>query len=180
MFEPTKPALPRLRRPADAPGETGTTLGALRSSRKTVLLPAAELGGKGVVLIVDDEDSVARMLWHLLGSEGFTPEIASDGLAALERVRRAPKVDLVLLDIMMPGVDGFAVLRSLKADRATSSIPVLMVSARTDYLAERASKANGAVGLLSKPFAAADLLAHIERAVVRPSWANLLLEGIAQ
>lgn len=80
------------------------------------------------ILIVDDDLTLNQMYQERLAIEGYTVLAAKTGDEAIELVRRQ-KPDLLLLDIMMPGVDGFAVLEALKKDPATESIPVLVVTA---------------------------------------------------
>jgi two-component system OmpR family response regulator len=133
-----------------------------------------------LVLIVDDEPATTRLLQHMLAIEGYASETAHDGPQALERLSQAPRPDLVLLDIMMPGLDGFHVLQRIKSDARTAGIPVVMMSARTDLLAGRASQARGASGILAKPFAIADLIGVVEQALAAAAWAHLALDRVAQ
>ena len=80
------------------------------------------------VLVVEDDALNARLLTRLCRSMGHTPRVASDGAAALSAVaRRLP--DLVLLDLMLPIIDGFGVLSRLRADPQTAQLPVIMVTA---------------------------------------------------
>ena len=83
------------------------------------------------VLVVDDEDRNRRLLTAMLEVEGYAVLEAADGERALELVGQHPP-DIVLLDIMMPGMDGYQVARALKADEATSSVPIIMVTALQD------------------------------------------------
>ena len=86
---------------------------------------------KGNVLIVEDTLASLKLLWEMLDAEGYEVRAAQSGELALESVA-AKLPDLVLLDIRMPGIDGFEVLRRLKADQATHNIPVVILSAITD------------------------------------------------
>jgi DNA-binding response OmpR family regulator len=109
------------------------------------------------ILIIEDETEIANYLRRGLAYEGFTVEIASDGLAALAVAReRVP--DVVVLDLMLPGLDGMEVAQRL---RAGSSVPIIMLTAR-DSVADRvAGLERGADDYLVKPFAFEELLARI-------------------
>jgi DNA-binding response OmpR family regulator len=109
------------------------------------------------ILIIEDEAEIANYLRRGLAYEGFAVEIASDGLAALALAReRVP--DVVVLDLMLPGLDGMEVAQRL---RAGSSVPIIMLTAR-DSVADRvAGLERGADDYLVKPFAFEELLARI-------------------
>jgi CheY-like chemotaxis protein len=119
----------------------------------------------GRVLVVDDEASVRRLVPKMLELEGYVAEGAADGAEALERLKSEPLPDLVILDIMMPGIDGFTVLRDMKSDARTAGIVVLMMSARTDRLALMTAMASGAIGLVAKPFDIDELLGIVSEAL---------------
>lgn len=102
------------------------------------------------VLVVDDAPSNLHILCRGLGKE-FQCETASNGLAALEKIKADPP-DLVLLDILMPGMDGYEVCRRLKADKATRSIPVIFLTALDDADEEAKGLELGAVDYVTKPF----------------------------
>jgi diguanylate cyclase (GGDEF)-like protein len=103
-----------------------------------------------IVLIVDDEPQNRRLLEALLRPEGYDTVTAASGEAALAAIaERAP--DLVLLDIMMPGMDGYQVATALKADPATAGIPIIMVSAASDRGARLRGLDAGAEDFLTKP-----------------------------
>lgn len=110
------------------------------------------------VLIVEDEASIARILQHNLERAGFATAIAADGEAALDAVRGA-RPDLVILDLLLPRLDGWAVAERLKADATTADIPVLMLSIVADR--ER-GLTSGAVDYMTKPFAMSDLVARVQ------------------
>ncbi len=102
------------------------------------------------ILIVDDEPANCKLLEALLHPEGYSTQTASDGPEALAAVAaRAP--DLILLDVMMPSMDGYEVTRRLKAEPATANIPVIMVSALIDRAARLAGLEAGAEEFLTKP-----------------------------
>ena len=119
----------------------------------------------GLVLVVDDEVRNRVLLEELLTMRGFAVETAEDGETALARTRERPP-DVVLLDVMMPRMNGFDVCRRLKGDAATAAIPVLLVTsldAREDRLAGIGAGAND---FLTKPIDAADLLLRVRNAVL--------------
>jgi PAS domain S-box-containing protein len=102
------------------------------------------------ILLVDDEPKNLRLLEAMLAPDGFLLETASSGEGALALVaRQAP--DLILLDVMMPGMDGYEVTRRLKEDQATKGIPVIMVTAIEDRGAKLRGLSAGAEDFLSKP-----------------------------
>jgi len=104
------------------------------------------------ILIVDDEDDireVAQVSLELIG--GFEVLTASSGRAGLERAR-GDQPDAILLDVMMPGMDGPATLVELRADPATRDIPVVFLTANTQSAQRQQLAQLGAAGILSKPF----------------------------
>jgi two-component system, OmpR family, response regulator MprA len=116
------------------------------------------------ILVVDDERAVRDSLRRALELEGYAVELAADGEEALARMRREPLPDAVILDILMPGVDGLEVCRRLRAEGVT--VPVLMLTARSEVDSRVAGLDAGADDYLPKPFALAELLARI-RALLR-------------
>jgi DNA-binding response OmpR family regulator len=113
------------------------------------------------VLIVDDEATVRYLLSHVLTHAGYLVEVATDGEAALERIR-ASRPDLVVLDLMMPGLDGWGVLERLKGD---SHPPVLVVSAHGDSETPGRAAQAGAAAYMTKPFALKELVQTCGRIV---------------
>jgi len=101
-------------------------------------------------LVVDDEERNRRVLTAMLEVEGYVVLEAADGERALELARQNPP-DIVLLDIMMPGLDGYQVARALKADEATRSVPIIMVTALTDRGSLVKALEAGAEEYVSKP-----------------------------
>lgn len=114
------------------------------------------------VLIVEDEESLADPLAFLLRKEGFEATVVTDGPAALAEFDRAG-ADIVLLDLMLPGMSGTDVCRQL---RARSSVPVIMVTARDSEIDKVVGLELGADDYVTKPYSARELIARI-RAVLR-------------
>jgi len=115
---------------------------------------APEASARGVILVVDDDQGNRDLLARRLLREGFAVHTAADGEAALGLVARqpSPPIDLVLLDVMMPGVDGYEVLRRLKSDVALRDLPVLMISALDEVNSVVRCIELGAEDYLPKPF----------------------------
>ncbi|MBF0110554.1 MAG: hybrid sensor histidine kinase/response regulator [Magnetococcales bacterium] len=103
------------------------------------------------LLIVDDQPDNVRILQHAMGGE-FDIIPANDGSSALEQAHGDPPPDLILLDVMMPGMDGFEVCRRLKGDEATSGIPVIFLTSLVDPVHEVEGLEMGAADYLAKPF----------------------------
>src|SRR5688500_19369225 len=116
---------------------------------------------KKKILIVDDEDDILHFLELVLREKGYDVATASGGHEALTKAQ-LERPDLVLLDIMMPQMDGWEVLKLLRVDEATAQIPVAMVSARTDPKDRVQGLQEGAVDYICKPFALEDLLAKVD------------------
>ncbi|MDI5964723.1 SpoIIE family protein phosphatase [Streptantibioticus silvisoli] len=115
--------------------------------------------GTSTVLIAEDNADLRLYLAGLL-EPGYAVTVAADGLQALRLARRL-RPDLVLTDVMMPGLDGFALLRALRADPATAHTPVVFLSARAGEEAAVEGLAAGADDYLAKPFSSTDLLARV-------------------
>lgn len=114
------------------------------------------------ILIVEDEESLAEPLAYLLQKEGFSTVIAPDGTSALEEFAAQP-VDLVLLDLMLPGMSGTDVCKKLRAE---SDVPIIMVTARDSEIDKVVGLELGADDYVTKPYSTRELVARI-RAVLR-------------
>jgi CheY-like chemotaxis protein len=114
------------------------------------------------VLIADDEEDIKDVMQMFLESQGYEVETAYDGLDAIDRVKTW-KPDVILLDIMMPVVDGIEVCRTLKADLNVKDIPVIMVSAASKREKEGQAFEAGAQAYVLKPFEPASLVDVIEK-----------------
>jgi two-component system, OmpR family, response regulator MprA len=116
------------------------------------------------ILVVDDERAVRESLRRALELEGYEIELAADGNEALYRLEVTEEPDAVILDVLMPGVDGLEVCRRLRG--AGSKLPVLMLTARTEVEDRVAGLDAGADDYVTKPFALEELLARV-RALLR-------------
>ncbi len=116
---------------------------------------------KRKILVVDDEDDILHFLELVLKEKGYDVATASNGHDALTTAQ-IEKPDLVLLDIMMPQMDGWEVLKLLRVDEGTSQIPVAMLSARTEAKDRVQGLQEGAIDYICKPFALQELLGKIE------------------
>ncbi|OAI26475.1 response regulator [Methylomonas koyamae] len=112
------------------------------------------------IVVADDNADMRGYVARLLRKQGYAVTAVRDGLAALAAVRQR-RPDLVLTDIMMPGLDGIGLLSALREDRDTSTIPVILLSARAGEEERIQGLRHNADGYLTKPFGARDLLAHV-------------------
>lgn len=114
------------------------------------------------ILVADDEPNIARLTKVNLERRGYNVVIAADGREALKQVEAA-RPDLILLDVMMPHLDGFEVLRHLKENPDTRSIPVVMLTVQAQDSDEFEAKNRGAALYLNKPVNPSELVAHVDR-----------------
>jgi DNA-binding response OmpR family regulator len=119
------------------------------------------------ILVAEDDRDIADLIAHYLRKQGWTPHIATSGDDALAYARRQP-VDLVILDVMLPGLSGLEVCRVLRGDKATEAIPIIMVTARAEETDRIVGLEIGADDYLSKPFSPNELVARV-RALMRRS-----------
>jgi signal transduction histidine kinase len=133
----------------------------------------------GIVLIVDDTPANLRLLAGLLGNAGYQVRPVRDGRMALTAAQSSPP-DLILLDIMMPEMDGYEVCRQLKADLRTRDIPVIFISALDDVHDKVKSFALGAVDYVAKPFQAEEVLARVRSHITLYKLQRDLREQVAE
>ncbi|HEY9665752.1 MAG TPA: PAS domain S-box protein [Coleofasciculaceae cyanobacterium] len=116
---------------------------------------------QGVILIVDDTPTNLEVLFDFLGDSGFTVLIAEDGASAIARAEYAPP-DLILLDVLMPEMDGFETCRRLKGNELTKDIPVIFMTALSDTVDKVRGLNLGAVDYITKPLQHEEVLARIK------------------
>lgn len=114
------------------------------------------------VLIAEDEPSILESLDFILRRAGWSIESVTDGDAVLERVRRAPPRVLVL-DVMLPKRSGFDVLRQLRADAETRSLPVLILTAKGQQQDRRIAEELGADSFVTKPYSNAEVVGAVRK-----------------
>ena len=114
-----------------------------------------------LILAVDDEVNILELLKFNLTKEGYQVITATEGQQALKYAREE-KPDLIILDIMLPGMDGYDVCRTLKADRETAGIPVIMLSAKGDVLDKVVGLELGAEDYVTKPFSPREMVARVK------------------
>ncbi len=112
------------------------------------------------ILVVDDDANICSILKYKLEKEGYEVLLASDGFSTLEKAR-AERPDLIILDIMMPKMDGFETLRRLKSDSKTLPIPVIVLTVLRGEANRVRSRELGAVGFISKPFSLRKLVSEV-------------------
>ncbi len=114
------------------------------------------------ILIVDDVAENIQVAMNILKEDGYSFSFATQGSEALKIIERDTKqLDLILLDIMMPGVDGFSVCKKVKQNPLTAAIPIIFLTAKTDIDAVRKGLSLGAVDYITKPFHAEELVARV-------------------
>lgn len=114
------------------------------------------------ILVADDDELLLALLTHRLSARGYQVQTAQNGQDALD-LARAKRPDAIVLDAMMPVLDGFAALQQLKADPALSTIPVIMLTALKGESDVVAALDAGAADYLVKPFMAEELLSRLGR-----------------
>ena len=133
--------------------------------------PVPATNPRSRVLIVDDEVHNRRLLEVMLGSEPYDLQLATSGEDALSQIALQPP-DLILLDVMMPGVDGYAVANRIKGSPATRNIPVIMVTAFDDRQAKMLALNAGAEDFLTKPVDRAELCARVRNLLRLKAYAD--------
>jgi len=117
------------------------------------------------ILIVEDDQDIAKLIAHYLQKAGYTSEIVADGGRALAMARETPP-DLVILDLMLPGLNGLEVCRALRASDRTASLPIVMLTARGEESERILGLDSGADDYVVKPFSPNELMARV-RALLR-------------
>lgn len=116
---------------------------------------------KRSILVIDDEKDILKLLLYNLEKEGYQPLSATTGEEGLE-LARARKPDLILLDLMLPGMDGLECCRLLRADKITRHIPILMLTAKNTEVDQVVGLEMGASDYVAKPFSVKVLLARVK------------------
>ena len=119
------------------------------------------------VLVVDDDPLTQRVLQHYLERAGYQMLSANNGRDAI-KLARSESPQLIILDVMMPDMDGWTVLKRIKKIETTKAIPVILLSANADLMAKEESLRSGATYVLVKPISADQLLALIRRLIPAP------------
>ncbi|RUR84200.1 hypothetical protein PCC6912_17940 [Chlorogloeopsis fritschii PCC 6912] len=132
-----------------------------RGAGERIHTEVSPLPSSARILLVDDNTDMRNYVKRLLLSQGYEVETAADGMAALT-IARQKVPNLVLTDVMMPGLDGFGLLRELRAEPTTRDIPIILLSARAGEEARIEGLETGADDYLTKPFSARELLARVE------------------
>jgi two-component system alkaline phosphatase synthesis response regulator PhoP len=119
------------------------------------------------VMVVDDEPYIARVIKFKLEQEGYTVVSANDGITGLEKIRQE-KPQLVLLDVMMPGLSGYEVCQKIKADAELAGIPVVFLTAKGQERDREQGLAIGASDYITKPFSPNRLLELVRTMIGGP------------
>ncbi|MCV3239638.1 response regulator transcription factor [Mesorhizobium sp. ZC-5] len=117
---------------------------------------------KARILIVEDEPNIVESLSFILRRAGFEVDTVTDGAEALDRVRRQA-FEVLVLDIMLPGMNGLDVLKAIRSDQALSSLPVIVLTAKGQANDRRTAEAIGANAFITKPFSNADVVERVSR-----------------
>lgn len=114
----------------------------------------------GRVLLIEDEPHIAEAIRFILSREGCEVAVEADGAQALARVA-ALSPDLVILDLMLPGMSGLEILAALRADAATAALPVMMLTAKGQGRDREAAERAGVSAFMAKPFSNAEMRAQV-------------------
>ncbi len=128
------------------------------------------------ILIVDDDPDIVEMLHLALSGAGYATRFAASGTEALSKIQRS-RPDLVLLDLILPGANGFSVCETLRRDPATATLPIVMMTALPGEFPRMAGMELGADAYLNKPFRVQELVASLDSLLCqpRPAHRNLSL-----
>ena len=114
------------------------------------------------VLVVDDSNTLREMISELLKENGLNIDVASNGVEALEKIQ-GNRPDLVVLDIVMPGMNGYELCRKIKADPKTQSVPVVMCSSKGEEFDRYWGMKQGADAYIAKPFHPKELVGTVKQ-----------------
>jgi phosphate regulon transcriptional regulator PhoB len=132
------------------------------------------------ILIVDDEKDIVELITYNLKKEGFAADSAPDGETALAKIKKG-NYGLVILDLMLPGLQGVELCRIMRNDPATSSLPVIMLTAKVEEVDRVIGLEMGADDYITKPFSPRELVARVNavlrRAQEKPQSGRLIKEG---
>jgi len=112
------------------------------------------------LLLIEDDPSMVKIIQSLIKQLGFEFDVATDGLEGLQKARSL-NPDLIILDIMLPKLDGYKISRFLKFDEQYQHIPIIMLTAKSDQKDQTTGKATGANAYITKPFNKQDLIKTI-------------------
>lgn len=118
------------------------------------------------ILVVEDEPNIVESLRFILSRAGFAVDVSGDGADALRRMRNG-RYDAVVLDIMLPGLNGFEVLKAVRADPGLAGLPVIVLTAKGQATDRRSAEEIGASAFITKPFANADVVAQVRSLAAR-------------
>jgi DNA-binding response OmpR family regulator len=125
---------------------------------------SATLQKKPTALVVEDDQIVVTLLEHMLSRRGFSVKVATDGRQALDLIETLPILPtLVLLDVMLPYVDGFELIRTIRERAAWTEVPIIMLTAKSQEKNIVRALDNGANDYIVKPFRPEELMARIRR-----------------
>ncbi|OGO43915.1 MAG: hypothetical protein A2137_04445 [Chloroflexi bacterium RBG_16_58_8] len=114
------------------------------------------------ILLIEDDPAISRLVDYTLRHQGYEIIIASNGLEGIRKAHsEAP--DLVILDLMLPGIDGFEICHRLRADASTAKLPILMFSAKAQEIDKTTGLKVGADDYLTKPAAPAEILNRVQK-----------------
>jgi len=112
------------------------------------------------ILVVEDDQDIADLIVHYLHNAGYTTDRLASGAGVMRQLQQTA-ADLVILDLMLPGLSGMAVCRAMREDAATAHVPIIMLTARGDEADRLAGFAQGADDYVTKPFSAKELVARV-------------------
>jgi putative two-component system response regulator len=129
--------------------------------------------GQATILVVDDQETNRDLLEALLKAQGYTTRLAASGWEALEVINNEPP-DMVLLDVMMPGMDGFEVAERLKGDEKTRALPIIMVTGLNDRASRLRGLESGAEDIITKPIDRRELIIRVRNLLRLKVYGDLL------